>query len=253
MIVKRINFVTLTLIGSALISLQIGSSESGLLGNQRRKTISSKVLVKPNPEDGTPCEPFPAPELRQILGAAYNNRYMSIEPPSEFDDNRESGSPKRSSEDESTLRFMVDETFATELSDSPAWEVLDHALLKRSPSHLAESDENHAVRPWECEATITWLDLGIDYFPRYLRSVSCKRVECFYGQYICAPRSFTVKLLRRRNEHCIRTPPSTSGWNRELDMPEEFRELWVWEERAVTFCCDCAVLSPTPTPVRPTK
>lgn len=152
--------------------------------------------------------------------------------------------------------FYVDDTYAMEISDRPAWEV---SHLQNSTENFSISSENNSTsdgsrrqrsnfrkrkeeqpqtkRPWECEAKIKWLDLGYDYYPRYLRTVECTRHSCFYGHFTCKPRSFTVKLLRRRRGECVQTKNiiGTDGLHGDL------KELWVWEERAVNFCCDCAV------------
>lgn len=167
--------------------------------------------------------------------------------------------------------FYVDDTYAMEISDMPAWEV-HHLVNSTEKNSSSKSQANPTTnngqqqqrvarsnyrrrsddffnsgyqpppppqnkRPWECEAKIKWLDLGYDYYPRYLRTVECTRNSCFYGHFTCKPRSFTVKILRRRKGECVQTKNrvGVSG------LPGELKELWVWEERAVNFCCDCAV------------
>lgn len=94
------------------------------------------------------------------------------------------------------------------------------------------------LQEWQCESQIKWTDLGPDYFPRYLRSVECLEKNCWFNIYKCRPRSFTVKILRRKRNRCVTPTPGTqigvSG------LPNDLKQLWVWEERAVTFCCDCS-------------
>lgn len=159
--------------------------------------------------------------------------------------------------------FYVDDTFAMEISgDVPAWEVQHLVNSTENNTESEPTAENNGKRdkranyrrrtdefnsggyqpqqqnkrPWECEAKIKWLDLGYDYYPRYLRTVECTRHSCFYGHFTCKPRSFTVKILRRRRGECVQTKNKigTDGLHGDL------KELWVWEERAVNFCCDCA-------------
>lgn len=181
------------------------------------------------------------------------SRYMSVdEPLLEEELERKNAGGKRGTQD--FKPFYVDDTFAEELSDRPAWEVLhlDNSTdeIEETQSEKSSSDltrvqrsnfrrrnEEQPKRPWECEAKIKWLDLGYDYYPRYLRTVECTRHSCFYGHFTCKPRSFTVKLLRRRRGECVQTKNiiGTDGLHGDL------KELWVWEERAVNFCCDCAV------------
>jgi len=161
--------------------------------------------------------------------------------------------------------FYVDDTFALEISDKPAWEVkhvideyntnihnnddddkvtkdMESVRTKRNTRRGNNNNNNNNnilyERPWECEAKIKWIDLGPDYFPRFLRTVECTRKKCWYNHYECQTRSFTVKLLRRRNGECVKTNEIHPVSNDEL--PGELKELWVWEERAVNFCCDCA-------------
>lgn len=189
---------------------------------------------------------------------------MSVDEPVFTDDFNDNPSPKRDAQN--FKPFYVDDTYAEELSDRPAWEVshltgdaevageiraadpnknsterAKRANNRRrnedtSQQQQPASQQNKSKRPWECEAKIKWIDLGYDYYPRYLRTVECTRHACFYGHFTCKPRSFTVKLLRRRRGECV---PSRHNIGAE-NLHDDLRELWVWEERAVNFCCDCA-------------
>lgn len=191
---------------------------------------------------------------------------MSIDPPQiEPTSVSSNAAGKRGAQD--FKPFYVDDTYAMELSDKPAWEVVAHvaeevesepskrslqenpliaSLQQNNTSRIQRSNgrrrndgtqqQQQIKRPWECEAKIKWLDLGYDYYPRYLRTVECTRHACFYGHFTCTPRSFTVKILRRRRGECVQTKNSIG-----IDgLPGDLRELWIWEERAVNFCCDCA-------------
>lgn len=191
---------------------------------------------------------------------------MSVDEPI-FTDDFDDDNPSLKRDAQNFKPFYVDDTFAMELSDKPAWEV-SHltgseiateskigdngdvksknvtARTKRANNRRRNEDgsqpqqqqTNKSKRPWECEAKIKWIDLGYDYYPRYLRTVECTRHACFYGHFTCKPRSFTVKLLRRRRGECVQTRHNIGVEN----LHEDLRELWVWEERAVNFCCDCA-------------
>lgn len=93
---------------------------------------------------------------------------------------------------------------------------------------------------WHCESPLRWLDLGPDYFPRFLRSADCGHHTCTGSGFACRPRSFSVKVLRRREGVCapagdLPLEESTVG------LPSDLRDLWVWELRAVNFCCVCSV------------
>jgi protein trunk len=157
--------------------------------------------------------------------------------------------------------FYVDDTYAMEISDKPAWEVthlseiektnkenleslsenvnatrVQRSNNRRGNAELGQQQPPQIKRPWECEAKIKWQDLGESYYPRYLRTVECTRHSCFYGHYTCTPRSFTVKILRRRVGECVQTKNNIG-----IDgLHGDLKELWIWEERAVNFCCDCS-------------
>lgn len=234
------------------------------------------------------CEQLPAEELGQMLGGAYNARYMSIRAP--LQNHLDPNSKKRGAEEEH-MQFAVDETFVQEISDQPAWEVnlamaegsssverefVDERRSRRSADDNEEEpleedyEEETAAnrdlrstagggggggdkkRPWECDMRVKWTDLGKDYFPRFLRTVECAKTRCFYGRFTCQPRSFTVQLLRRRQGRCVRIGADNNStrtikqpqYKTGVDgLPAGLRELWVWEERAVNFCCDCAAAS----------
>lgn len=183
---------------------------------------------------------------------------MSVDEPTlEEEVERKSAAGKRGAQD--FKPFYVDDTYAMEISNVPAWELshlknstdeksyenttsgaIDGARNQRSNfrrKNEEQQQQQQMKRPWECEAKIKWLDLGYDYFPRYLRTVECTRHSCFYGHFTCKPRSFTVKILRRRRGECVQTRNKIGNDGLHSDL----KELWVWEERAVNFCCDCAI------------
>lgn len=78
--------------------------------------------------------------------------------------------------------------------------------------------------PWQCESKIVWTDLGSNYYPRFLRNVECTRQNCWYGHFKCRPKAFTVNVLKRARDSC---------------KDQNGGQDWVYEERAVTFCCEC--------------
>lgn len=178
------------------------------------------------------CHSLEMESLAKILGPAYNPRYMSVIPPRDASEDADPSNIKRKAS--AYNQFSVDRDFAQEVEDKPAWEVdhfVDSAVIERREKRAAIPPV-----PWECQATVKWIDLGLDYFPRYLRSVECTKHDCWYGKFVCKARSFTVKLLRRKQGKC-------AYQNRRegvVGLPQELKELWVWEERAVNFCCDCA-------------
>ncbi|XP_058055995.1 protein trunk [Anopheles bellator] len=241
------------------------------------------------------CQQLPTLVLIELLGAAFNPRYMSIEEPPIADDGDDgtmagtgeqragmASSAKRNSEP--FLPFYVDDKYRPEPSNKPAWEVnhvleaipysapgaartrrdlfnaVLHDMVEQATRTDAETETSPSPsrgkrsydgksrarkvtggspRPWECESKIRWTDLGPDYFPRFLRSVECTRQNCWYGHYTCQPRSFLVKILHRRTGQCVQSDRLRNQLDVD-DVPGGLCELWVWEDRPVNFCCDCA-------------
>lgn len=210
------------------------------------------------------CVQLPPPILSNILGPAFNSRYMSIDKPPVMQDESVNGETdgKRGAISGLYPSFYVDKDHLVELGNNPAW-VVDHAKDTANPVLKAPLNKREAfdsllyemgkegrlarsfrrgqtdgsTRPWECDAKIRWVDLGIEYYPRFLRTVECAKSRCWYGHYHCTPRSFTVKMLRRRTGQCV--PVDQLHKIGVEGLPGELSELWVWEERAVNFCCDC--------------
>lgn len=169
-------------------------------------------IIHSAPTVNSECRDFSDVILTEILGAAYNTRYMSINEPIQRDyylrDIAESsGSDLKRDSPSITPSFYVEDDYASELSDEPAWIVKHSGInLKHQSFKLGKERSRRNTRykkQWECESRIKWIDLGPDYFPRYLRSVECTSKYCWYGHYKCKPRSFTVKILKRRRDKCI--------------------------------------------------
>lgn len=188
-------------------------------------------IVKPKL---TPCEPLEKETLEVLLGAAFNPRYMSLDAPPN-DNGKVLGRPDIKRNVPSYLPFSVDDDFKHDFDEVPAWETAHSSLHMNQVGRMKRSPSQNP-RPWECEATVKWIDLGRDYFPRYLRTVECTKHDCWYSKYVCKPRSFTVKILRKKSGMCAEGGLKTGF----AGLPSMLRELWIWEERAVNFCCDCA-------------
>lgn len=190
------------------------------------------------------CTHLPKEILVSTLGSAFNPRYMSITIPVSRSESNDEFGVKRSLEDEELNPFFVDDTYEKELSQKPAWEFNETPRIKRDSAnimkrlsrHSNSSNKKKLFKPWECKSEIDWIDLGINYFPRYLRSVKCIKKDCYYGHYTCMPRSFTVKILKRITGKCAKISKKFIKHPRMVNY-----EWWVWEERAINFCCDCTI------------
>ncbi|CAG0917047.1 unnamed protein product [Notodromas monacha] len=139
--------------------------------------------------------------------------------------------------------------------------------LLREKAHQRLKDLKHTQGNgdlWTCKYELGWTDLGQDHYPRYLREASCIHKKCWFGQFECRPKAFTVKVLKRWSDSCEITNEqylqyvasqrdgsydltigehnhgSASPVNVDYLVPPELQEKWVWEEIGVNFCCECA-------------
>lgn len=269
------------------------------------KLIVDDDTVSTNERNRQKCDELPETILAELLGEAYNSRYMSVNRPTTEDEVR-SDYPNDQNlytlskrKVENLPSFYVEEKHAIELSAKPAWDIRghiedfesqlskkrrrkraisvvnDHLKLepenapametKQSNDTTANDDDSLQIRskraygrsgamysgsqyksdytkssnPWKCDASIKWVDLGPDYFPRFLRSVQCTRHKCWYSFFECKPKSFAVKVLHRRKGMCA--DASNLRKISSFEFHGEFGEVWKWKEVAVNFCCDCAV------------
>ncbi|CAH1155123.1 unnamed protein product [Phaedon cochleariae] len=184
------------------------------------------------------CKEIPSAVLEEVLGAAYNARYMSIGDP--IAEENTGGGKRRGTNSGGALDFYVDSDLGETIDEQPAWSVKSHVESVREMGITRYKREIDYLQEWNCRSRIKWTDLGPDYFPRYLRTVECLADRCWFDMYRCRPRSFAVKILKRRRDRCVAAAPG-AGKVGVAGLPRDLRELWVWEERAVSFCCDCTM------------
>lgn len=200
----------------------------------------------------TNCTELQPDTLARLLGGAINTRYMRIVLPSvtdeegayNMDDNDADSDSQRHSRridygaDSDADAFAVNgDTFLPEVSLQPAWNTVFNSRVRRDTMQRGRvrRDTVQHNRPWSCRGQVKWRDLGRDYFPRFLRSVDCLKEKCWYGHGMCRPRSFMVRILRRRNGEC------EPVYGSDDYVPTQLREAWTWEEYPVNFCCECCV------------
>lgn len=207
------------------------------------------------------CDSLPETVLVKILGSAYNPRYMSVDMPfiesSENDPQVIGGINGKRDASSVDPDFYVDNEFQQDLSNQPAWEVDFVKSNKKTRQKRQSLHSGHYYRneqqiqrekPWFCDSKIRWHDLGPDYYPRWLRTVECVKHDCWYGKGTCKPKSFTIKLLKRQRGKCVSAEgalPSLDLGEAKEKSPNLQLEVWTWEERAVNFCCDCALVKRT--------
>lgn len=144
------------------------------------------------------CAQVPKMVLENVLGGAFNSRYMCIEPPIAVPET--STGKKRGAWFEED--FFVDGTLMEEVGDDAAWNVNHIEISKMKYGIHRDKRGVDYMQQWQCKMKIEWMDLSSDYFPKYLRTVQCSSENCWFGLYKCTPRYFAVKLQRRKRGLC---------------------------------------------------
>lgn len=184
--------------------------------------ITQVYFSAPTTNNNSECRDISEILLTEILGPAYNTRYMSIKEPLQRDyylsDLPQNGENVKRRTQSNSHSFYVDNDYTSELSEEPAWIVKHSNINNLNDSRNNErSKRNNKIRnQWQCDSAIKWIDLGPDYFPRYLRTVECITKYCWYGHYKCKPKSFAVKILKRRRDKCINI--DETGFSMKIDM-----------------------------------
>lgn len=133
-------------------------------------------------------------------------------------------------------------------------EMSDEMYLKKGgidapkdvPSRTKRGAKSDDAEPWKCSSEIVWEDLGEDYFPRYVRRTKCMQRGCYNTFYECREKSFTIKVLRRVSDRCVPVYGVTMKMTREgvpimeRDRILRYEQEWIFQERALPFCCECA-------------
>ncbi|KAK9891685.1 hypothetical protein WA026_015653 [Henosepilachna vigintioctopunctata] len=186
------------------------------------------------------CEEMPEEALEEILGSAYNWRYMSITKPIILYHEVNLESKRNVVYDN---EYDVTDDHLVKLTEEPAWEVRSHVKLRRnSTTPLQKRRKRQTIQSleeWHCESEFVWEDLGPDYFPRYIHNLKCTSENCWFTRFKCKRRSFTLKILKKELGQCAEIGPETL---RTFDgLTKTWRQVWIWAEIAVNFCCECAI------------
>ncbi|GJQ74617.1 trk [Trypoxylus dichotomus] len=118
-----------------------------------------------------------------------------------------------------------DYPFYTHLFDN---EIVKEIDVKKSPFITLKSVRSHNYFTCSCEMEYQYIDLGADYIPRFLYTVSCKGGRCALG--FCRPVHYKIPLLRRRK--------SEEDVN-SSSLPSELNENFVKEMKSITIGCQC--------------
>ncbi|KAH8041385.1 hypothetical protein HPB51_014666 [Rhipicephalus microplus] len=205
--------------------------------SQVRTVLLAAALLQslgPGACDKNGCAPTPVEELRERLGPAFNARYMSIDkPPKEEDPVRiyprhtesvwQSDGPhvdRAKLDPQAHPSFRVDPDFVQDVvNDGHAntYEQIQSASRRRRESKRKAEEAPQVI-------VFAWKGAPIG-----------QGESCWFTHFECKGRAFTVNVLRR-----LTAQPVCEGERASSDsLPQDLREEWVFEERAVTFCCDC--------------
>lgn len=213
--------------------------------------------------NGTDCNYVPLLILKRLHGSAMDLKYMSADSP--YGHTEESapfngGIKIRRAAREKPAVFRVQDIHFELLSNEPAWnyewnafaaqrrlqcdrEPIELKLDLDDPTTSAPVTPRNGFRgrdstdtaPWRCETRRKWLQLPIEYYPRYLRSVQCSRPSCWYGNYECMARRMTVYVLQRQLEGGCADATKL----KKHGFTEDRAEIWRWVKADINFYCEC--------------
>lgn len=219
-----------------------------LVGSCTTMSISDAIKMSNKNGSTQNCEQLPVEILKRVHGPAFDARYMSVDQPPDDDesisDTMYNVGRKRKADNENFSQrpsFYITTDHTEVLSEEPAWNIeWDKYQAPNSPvtrekrSLPSRESLSRPNAPWHCERKVKWEHLGPDYHPSHLRTVECTQRKCYYQQYDCKPRYFTVRILKRRRGVC-----SDASKLKFYGFTGESAEVWEFVEVTVNFCCDC--------------
>ena len=146
------------------------------------------------------CQPVKRDVLRQRLGNAYNHRYMAVD---------DTHLPSTNGNQDLTTKHV-------------------NVTKRSSPSSISQIKDS---TPWTCQTKKIWKNLGSNYFPRHVRSVTCSSSTCWFGHFRCKPQYYTIKVLKKKLGECLRIY-SASG------IPS-FEDFWETQDYTIAVACMC--------------
>ncbi|KAJ3664598.1 hypothetical protein Zmor_000153 [Zophobas morio] len=93
----------------------------------------------------------------------------------------------------------------------------------------------HSSRPMSCSCGIDFriLDLGHQYYPRFLHTGVCKTDICG-GMYRCLEKYYKVRVLKQRD-------PRSPEIKTSVAFPDNLKGTWQPEMVNVTVACECSL------------
>lgn len=158
-------------------------------------------LLKKTPDRD--CQPVKRDLLRQRLGNAYNQRYMAM--------------------DDADLQYKTNQSpFGGQ----------GHVTKRNNVTRRSVNVEQITdPAPWTCQTTRVWLDLGVKFFPRHVRSVTCSSNTCWFQHFRCRPKHYTIKVLKKKDGECLRVYSGTGS--------PRFEDFWEAVDYKITVDCEC--------------
>jgi len=87
---------------------------------------------------------------------------------------------------------------------------------------------------WSCRLQKRWKRMPAGVFPRYVQTGTCRRQPtCMLGVYVCRPRRYFVKVLRRVTNDGCRPVPA-------VGPAAVYEEAWSLTDVRVTVACECS-------------
>ncbi|XP_063839590.1 prothoracicotropic hormone isoform X1 [Ostrinia nubilalis] len=110
--------------------------------------------------------------------------------------------------------------------------LLDNSVETRTRKrgNIKVEKHNHAVPdpPCNCEHNKDIIDLGEDYYPRFVENRTCSKQMCS-DFYMCQSNLYELTVLKKR----------ISMQESQVDLPSDLRHRWVAEKQIVTIGCVC--------------
>lgn len=196
--------------------------------NQCRVTSVLKYRAIIDPDM---CAVLKVSVLTTLQKMAFNEDFMSIDIPTPIDKKDRSVIIKRGAP--LLNKLLQPKATINAVDEMPtlyAWENISFSPLPRIKRNYDRSS-------WDCGEMVEWMDLGEEYFPRYVRSVKCSCDTCWYASYRCRPRSFPIYMLRKVEKECIPVPEAL---HLLLEVESgEYVQSWVWDSMYIDTNCDC--------------
>jgi hypothetical protein len=109
-----------------------------------------------------------------------------------------------------------------------------HSTQTNRTGH-GHSDTYPRPSDWQCRSENRWLNLGENYYPRFLKHVLCTSRFCYNDFYTCFPQYYPLTVLRKLQENEIPTRNETVL----SALPPPLRHTYSFEVIEVSVGCVC--------------